>query len=153
MARCGTTCFIDSSVLNSMAHFDSVVQAVDDVGLRAVLGRGVCDRVPDDLPETYRPEWRKAIYSSSAESAIQDVEAVLKRWTTRSNGRIRAWATVFGLFTLCSDDLFRAVKRLADKYGVGTNFHVASSIGEAEELKVPLPKTAARIEGRHCGGG
>jgi cytosine/adenosine deaminase-related metal-dependent hydrolase len=135
MARCGTTCFIDSSILNSQAHLDSVVQAVQDVGLRAVLGRGVCDKVPDDLPASYHPEWRQAIYSRSAEVAIAEVEAVLKPGTTRASGRIRVWATIFGLFTLCSDELFRAIKRLADAYGVGTNFHVASSLGEAEELE------------------
>ena len=56
-------------------------------------------------------------------------------WKTRSNGRIRAWATVFGLFTLCTDELFTGIKKLADKYGVGTNFHMASSIGEAQALE------------------
>jgi 5-methylthioadenosine/S-adenosylhomocysteine deaminase len=58
-----------------------------------------------------------------------------KRWTVRPGGRIRAWATIFGLFTFCSDELFRSVKKLADRYGVGTNFHMASSIEEAQDLE------------------
>ncbi len=63
------------------------------------------------------------------------LEEILKKWTVRSGGRIRAWATILGRFTLCSDDLFRAIKKLADNYGVGTTFHMASSIEEAHELE------------------
>ena len=135
MVRCGTTCFIDSSILNSNSYVDAVVQAVDDLGLRAVLGRGVCDKPPSDLPSYFRPEWRRAIFSPSTEAALGDAAAILDSWKTRSDGRIRAWATVFGLFTLCTDELFTGIKKLADKYGVGTNFHMASSIGEAQALE------------------
>ena len=60
MIRCGTTCFIDSSILNGNAYVDAVVQAVDDLGLRAVLGRGLCDKPPSDLPAYFRPSWRRA---------------------------------------------------------------------------------------------
>jgi cytosine/adenosine deaminase-related metal-dependent hydrolase len=135
MLKCGTTCFIDSSILNANAHVDSVVQAVDELGGRAVLGRGVCDRLPPDLPEYFRPEWRRALFSPSAGDALAQAEALLARWTVRSSGRIRAWATIFGLFSFCSDELFAGVKRLADRFGVGTNFHMASSIEEAQALE------------------
>jgi 5-methylthioadenosine/S-adenosylhomocysteine deaminase len=40
MLRCGTTCFIESSILVSNRYVDAVVQAIDDFGMRAVLGRG-----------------------------------------------------------------------------------------------------------------
>ena len=53
MVKHGTTCFIDSSVLNSNAHLDAVKQAIEDSGLRAVVGRGVCDRTHADLPDTF----------------------------------------------------------------------------------------------------
>ncbi len=135
MVRCGTTCFIDSSILNSNAYVDCVIQAVDDLGLRAVLGRGFCDRMPADLPSYFREEWRTSLFGKSAAAAVGEAEEILKKWTVRSGGRIRAWATIFGLFTLCSDELFRTIKKLADKYGVGTNFHMASSIEEAQELE------------------
>ena len=128
MARHGTTCFIDASILNANRYVDAVVQAIDDVGLRAVLGRGVCDRAPTDLPATFRPEWRASIFSSSTGAALDEVDALLRAWPGHQSGRIRAWATIFGLFSLCSDDLFAGVKRLADEHGTGTNFHVASSI-------------------------
>jgi cytosine/adenosine deaminase-related metal-dependent hydrolase len=135
MVRCGTTCFIDSSILNHNRYVDAVVQAIDDLGMRAVLGRGVCDRPPPDLPSYFRADWRRNIFSPSADAALADAESLLRAWKVRSGGRIRAWATLFGLFTLCSDELFTGIKRLADAYGVGTNFHIASSLGEAEELE------------------
>jgi 5-methylthioadenosine/S-adenosylhomocysteine deaminase len=135
MVKCGTSCFIDSSILNSNAYVDSVVQAVDDVGLRAVLGRGFCDMVPADLPPYFRPEWRQSLFGTSSAAALAQAEELLRRWTVRSGGRVRAWATIFGLFTLCSDELFRGIKQLADQYGVGTNFHMASSVEEAQALE------------------
>lgn len=135
MVKCGTTCFIDSSILNANRYVDGVVQAVEDLGLRAVLGRGMCDKPPADLPGYFRPEWRRAIFSPSTEAALAEAEALLKAWAGRPSGRVRLWATIFGLFTLCSDDLFAGIKRLADRYGTGTNFHMASSLGEAEELE------------------
>jgi 5-methylthioadenosine/S-adenosylhomocysteine deaminase len=135
MIRCGTTCFIDSSILNASVYVDAVAQAIDDFGMRAVLGRGVCDKTPSDLPGYFREEWRCNVFSPSTEAALAEAESLLKAWKGRSAARIRVWATVFGLFTLCSDDLFRRIKRLADDYGVGTNFHMASSLGEAEEVE------------------
>ena len=70
MLKCGTTCFIDSSILNSNKYVDAVVQAVEDIGLRAVLGRGVCDKAPSDLPDYLMPRWREAIFSDSSEAAL-----------------------------------------------------------------------------------
>jgi 5-methylthioadenosine/S-adenosylhomocysteine deaminase len=135
MVKCGTTCFIDSSILNANAYVDGAVQAVNELGLRAVLGRGVCDLMPADLPPHFRADWRASLFSASAADAIAQVEALLTRWTVTGSARIRAWATIFGLFTFCSDDLFVAVKRLADRFAVGTNFHMASSIEEAQVLQ------------------
>ena len=134
MLRCGTTCFIDSSILNANRYVDAVAQAVDELGLRAVLGRGVCDKPPSDLPDYFREQWRRNIFSST-EAALAEAKSLLQAWSARSSSRVRAWATVFGLFTLCSDALFTGIKRLADDYGVGTNFHMASSLGEAQELE------------------
>jgi 5-methylthioadenosine/S-adenosylhomocysteine deaminase len=135
MVKCGTTCFIDSSILNANKYVDAVVQAVEDTGLRAVLGRGFCDKPPSDLPNYFQPRWRRAIFSESAEAALGEAEALLKTWSGRPSGRVRIWATIFGLFTLCTDEMFAGIKRLADRYNVGTNFHMASSIGEAEDLE------------------
>jgi cytosine/adenosine deaminase-related metal-dependent hydrolase len=135
MLKCGTTCFIDSSILNANMYVDSVVQAVDELGLRAVLGRGVCDLAPPDLPAYFRDDWRRSLFSPSAADALAQAEALLRRWPVRTDGRIRVWATIFGLFTFCSDELFAGIKRLADRFAVGTNFHMSSSIEEAQALE------------------
>ena len=135
MLQHGTTCFIDASILNANSYVDAVVQAIDDVGLRAIVGRGVCDRIPANLPPAFRATWCAATGAGSEAGALADVEALLKNWQAPTSGRVSAWATAFGLFSLCSDDLFVGVKRLADEYGTGTNFHIASSIEEASELE------------------
>jgi cytosine/adenosine deaminase-related metal-dependent hydrolase len=135
MVRSGTTCFFDSSILLSNAHLEAVAQAVRDMGIRAVLGRGVCDILPTELARGERPSWTSRIFASSAGDALSDVERLLKSSTSQWTGRVRAWATIFGLFTFCSDELFVGAKRLADRYGVGTGYHVASFIEEAKRVE------------------
>src|SRR5262245_17068695 len=93
MARSGTTCFFDSSILFSNAYVDAVVQAVDDVGIRAVLGRGVCDTLPPELSNAAPPPWAGRVFSSSAGDALSQVESLLKPYSSKPAGRVRAWAT------------------------------------------------------------
>jgi 5-methylthioadenosine/S-adenosylhomocysteine deaminase len=129
----GTTCFIDSSILVSNKYVDCVVQAVSEMGIRAVLGRGFCDLRPHKYSEHMTGNWADIIFSST-DAAVADATSLLRNWTAQDSRRIRPWATIFGLFTFCTDDLFVAIKRLADEFGVGTNFHMASSLAEAEDL-------------------
>ncbi len=135
MIKHGTTCFIDSSVLNSNAHLDAVKQAIEDSGLRAIIGRGVCDRTPADIPDSFKAHWHENVFSTSTAHALGEVRQLMTQHADSSSGRVRVWPTLFGLFSLCSDDLFTGVKKLADQYGTGTNFHVASSIEEATALR------------------
>ena len=135
MLRSGTTCFVDVNILVSLGHFDAVAQAVRESGMRAVLGRGVFDQMPKAMRAAMAPTLRERVLFPSAAAALADVDALLGRWTTSADGRIRAWASVYGLFPYCSDDLFAGLPAVANRHGVGMAFHMASSIEEANDVE------------------
>lgn len=135
MLRGGTTCFVDTNILLSLGHLDAVAQAVEESGMRAILGRGVFDRMPAAMAARIPEETRARILSPDAGRALAESEALLRRWTVRAGGRIRAWASIYGLCPYTSDELFAGVRHLADRYGVGAAFHIASSLGEARSLE------------------
>ncbi len=134
MLRSGTTCFVDVNVLTSLGHLDAVAQAVSESGMRAVLGRGVFDRMPKEMSDAMAPALRERVLSPSPEAALGEVDALLGRWTQSADGRIRVWASVYGL-SYCSDDLFAGLRAVAERHGVGMAFHIASSIEEARGLE------------------
>ena len=135
MLRNGTTCFVDVNILVSLAHFDAVAQAVTESGMRAVLGRGVFDRMPEEMRAAMAPALRERVLFASAEAALREVDALLGRWTSSAGGRLRAWASVYGLFPYCSDELFAGLRAVAERHGVGRAFHMASSIEEAQAVE------------------
>jgi len=135
MLRSGTTCFVDVNILVSHGHLDAVAQAVSESGLRAVLGRGVFDLMPKAMAAAMSPELQQRVLSPSASAALAEVSALLDRWTSTAGGRIRAWASIYGLFPYCSDELFAGLRAVAERYGVGMAFHMASSIEEARMVE------------------
>jgi len=135
MLRNGTTCFVDANILVSLGHLDAVAQAVTESGIRAVLGRGVFDRMPEEMVAAMAPALRERVLSPTADAALREVDALLGRWTSSAGGRIRAWATIYGLFHYCSDELFAGLRALADRHGTGMAFHIASSIEEARAVE------------------
>lgn len=135
MLRSGTTCFVDVNVLVSLGHLDAVAQAVTESGMRAVLGRGVFDRMPKEMADAMAPALRDRVLFPSAEAALREVDALLGRWTSSAGGRIRAWASVYGLFPYCSDELFAGLRAVAERHGTGMAFHISSSIEEARAVE------------------
>jgi cytosine/adenosine deaminase-related metal-dependent hydrolase len=135
MLRSGTTCFVDVNILVSCGHFDAVAQAVRESGMRAVLGRGVFDQMPTAMRDAMAPELRERVLFPSAGAALAEVDRLLGRWTESPDGRIRAWASIYGLFPYCSDDLFAGLPSVAARHGVGMAFHMASSIEEAQGVQ------------------
>lgn len=135
MLRSGTTCFVDVNILVSLGHLDAVAQAVSESGMRAVLGRGVFDLMPQAMAAAMSQDLQKRVLSPSPGAALGEVAALLDRWTSTAGGRIRAWASIYGLFTYCSDELFGGLRAVAERYGVGMAFHMASSIEEAQMVE------------------
>jgi cytosine/adenosine deaminase-related metal-dependent hydrolase len=138
MMRSGTTCFIDATVLSSNRHLDSAIQGVTDSGLRGILGRGLCDKRPRDVPPFYSDQWVDRIFYPSTEAAIGEMRDAMKRWTNQPAGRVRGWATILGLLGWCTDELFVTARRVAEEYGVGTSYHIASFLEEARESERQL---------------
>ena len=127
----GTGSFVDVNVLGSQGHLDAVAQAVEESGMRAVLGRGVTDILPEakrSMPEALQA----AVWHPSTEEALAEVDALLARGPERALGRIRIWASIYGLMFFTSDALFTGIRGLADRHGVPVAFHIASSREEAK---------------------
>ena len=126
----GTGTFVDCNVLASLGHLDAVAQAVEESGMRAVLGRGVTDILPP-AKRTMPEALQAAVCHPSTEAALAEVDALLSSGTERAQGRIRLWASIYGLVFFTSDALFRGIRELADRHGTPVAFHIASSREEA----------------------
>jgi len=102
MLRTGTTTFCEAGTLFDIP---AVAQAVDAVGLRAVLGRWTWDLAsgPGRLAQSTDEALRLA------EAAISDVKR-------RGSPRVSAWPLLIG-FGTCSEALIRGAHALAEKHG------------------------------------
>jgi 5-methylthioadenosine/S-adenosylhomocysteine deaminase len=104
MLRTGTTTFCEAGTLFDVA---AVAQAVDAVGLRAILGRWTWDLAsgPGRLAQSTHEALR---LSESALSAVRQ----------RGSSRVSAWPLLIG-FGTCSEALIRGAHALAEKHGTG----------------------------------
>lgn len=108
LLKYGTTTFLDPG---STKHLDRCLDAYQQAGCRIIVGTQVTDRSnPLNLPV------------SSTADAIERVEATIKEFDGRLDGRVRAWAMPFSP-NFATDELLIACKRLADQYGTGLTLH------------------------------
>ena len=110
----GTTTCCDGYFL---AH--SVAEAVDDVGLRAILGQGVID-----FPAPGVPDPKQKIRTASEFTA---------QWKAHST-LIQPSIFCHSPYT-CSAETLRAAKQAADKLGVHFQIHVAETQNEARQCR------------------
>ncbi len=127
MIRSGTTCFLEMGAQNDPGH---VVRAVERVGLRGITGRHAADQMPDELPPHWTQEMIDKHFFSSADEALQELRRCVERWNGAAGGRVRCWVNIEGKEP-CSADLHAGSRALAEELGVGTTYHIASSIEEA----------------------
>jgi cytosine/adenosine deaminase-related metal-dependent hydrolase len=112
MIRTGTTTFCEAGTLFDVS---AVADAVDRVGMRAVLGRWTWDRAGE--------EGRMA---QSTDDALRINDELIGRLKGRADGRIAAWPLLLG-FGTCSEALIRGAHALAEKHGTGWGMmHLAS---------------------------
>jgi cytosine/adenosine deaminase-related metal-dependent hydrolase len=104
MLRTGTTTFCEAGTLFDVP---AVADAVDAVGMRAILGRWTWDLAhgPGRLAQT------------TAE-ALAGTEAMLARVNGRGGARVSAWPLLIG-FGTCSEALIRGADALAREHGTG----------------------------------
>jgi 5-methylthioadenosine/S-adenosylhomocysteine deaminase len=104
MLRSGTTTFCEAGTLFDVP---AVAQAVDAVGMRAVLGRWTWDLASGPGRMT-----------QSTGEALRLAEAAIAEVKERAGARVSAWPLLIG-FGTCSEALIRGAHALAEKHGTG----------------------------------
>lgn len=127
MLHCGTTCFLDMG-----AQWDPAVvaSAVERTGIRGVTGRHAADRKPDTIPAGWSDEMIDHHFFPDAPTALRVLEETVRRWDGAADGRLRCWVNIEGKEP-CSLELHVGARALAERLGVGTTYHIATSIEEA----------------------
>ena len=128
MLRCGTTCFLDMGAQNDPGV---TVKAVEKVGIRGIVGRHAADNPPTELPHGWDEEMVKHHFFPDAQTALAELEKCVKKWHNSVDGRVRCWVNIEGKEP-CSLELHVGARKLAEELGVGTTYHLATSIEEAK---------------------
>ncbi|MFB6263776.1 MAG: 5'-deoxyadenosine deaminase [Bradymonadaceae bacterium] len=118
LALSGTTALLD---MGTVRGTDAVASAVEESGLRAIIGKCMMDRgegAPDELVE------------ETDASLARSVEAC-RRWDGAADGRIGyAFAPRFAVS--CTDALLRDTARAAEQLGAGIHTHASETQYENE---------------------
>jgi len=128
MLRSGTTCFLDMGAQNDAGL---TARAAAEAGIRGIVGRHAADRQPAKLPPGWSPAMVKHHFFANAGAALETLRAEVERWNGYAGGRIRCWVNIEGKEP-CSLELHLGARALADELGVGTTYHISSSIEEAQ---------------------
>lgn len=128
MIKSGTTCFLEMGAQSDPAE---TVRALGEIGMRGITGRHAADRKPDELPPHWTPEMVERHFFRSAEEALTELCRCVETWNGSAGGRVRCWVNIEGKEP-CSPELHVGARALAADLGVGTTYHLASSIEEAQ---------------------
>ncbi len=129
MIRTGTTTFCEAGTLFDVG---AVADAVEEVGMRAILGRWTWDRAggPPRMAQ-------------STEAALASLQDMVAKVHGRAGGRLGAWPLLLG-FGTCSERLIRGAKALADGTGTGWGMmHLASHPSRVHDDRMPLARLDA----------
>ena len=127
MLRCGTTCFLDMGAQNDVR---GVVNAIEQVGIRGITGRHAADVRPAEVPEGWTEEMMAHHFFPDAKTALAALETTVRDFNGAAGGRIRCWVNIEGKEP-CSLELHVGARALAERLGVGSTYHLATSIEEA----------------------
>lgn len=127
MLRCGTTCLLDMGAQNDP---EGTVRAIEQAGIRGITGRHAADNRPAMPPAGWSEEMMRHHFFSGPEAALAALEETFERWHNFAGGRIRCWINIEGKEP-CTLALHVGARALAEKHGVGTTYHLATSIQEA----------------------
>ena len=126
MLRAGTTCLLDMGAQNDP---EGVVRAIEQSGIRGITGRHAADNRPATPPPGWSEEMMRHHFFSGPEAALAALEQTVARWHNAAGGRIRCWVNIEGKEP-CTLALHVGARALAEKLGVGTTYHLATSIQE-----------------------
>jgi cytosine/adenosine deaminase-related metal-dependent hydrolase len=131
MLRSGTTCFLDMGALRDP---EVTVSALASVGIRGITGRHAADTPPEPLPPGWPPEMVRSHFFPGPEAALEALEECVRRLDGAGDGRIRCWVNIQGKEP-CSLELHVGARDLAERLGVGTTYHIASTVEEARLIE------------------
>jgi 5-methylthioadenosine/S-adenosylhomocysteine deaminase len=128
LLRSGTTAFLDMGAQN-----DPGVTAVAAAatGIRGITGRHAADVKPKKIPAGWSAEMIEHHFFPDAKTALDALEQSVRDWNGYADGRIRCWVNIEGKEP-CSMDLHVGARDLSERLGVGTTYHIATSLREAE---------------------
>jgi len=109
MIKSGTTCFNDMYF-----HMDEVASAVQESGMRAVLGYSMVDMGKGGFDEKKR------------KSELTICEQFIKDWQGKADGRITTSVPPHSLY-LCSRELLAASEAMSKKYNVPLHIHLSET--------------------------
>jgi 5-methylthioadenosine/S-adenosylhomocysteine deaminase len=127
MLRSGTTCLLDMGAQNDPA---GTVRAIEQSGIRGITGRHAADNRPAAPPPGWSEEMMRHHFFPGPDAALAALEETFERWHNAAGGRIRCWINIEGKEP-CTLALHVGARALAEKHGVGTTYHLATSIEEA----------------------
>jgi 5-methylthioadenosine/S-adenosylhomocysteine deaminase len=128
MLRAGTTCFLD---MGSQYDPGIVVRAMAETGIRGITGRHAADNPPTELPRGWTEEMVHHHFFKDAATALQVLEQCVLKYDRALEGRVRCWVNIEGKEP-CTLELHVGAVKLAQRLGVGTTYHLATSIEEAK---------------------
>ncbi len=127
MLRGGTTCFLD---MGSQYDPGIIVRAMERTGIRGVTGRHAADNPPAELPRGWSEGMVRHHFYPDAATALAELEKCVHRYNGALGGRVRCWVNIEGKEP-CTLELHVGARKLAERLGVGTTYHLATSIEEA----------------------
>lgn len=127
MLRAGTTCFLD---MGSQYDPGIVVRAMEKSGIRGITGRHAADNPPAEPPKGWTQEMMDHHFFPDAKTALAELERCVRTYNGALDGRVRCWVNIEGKEP-CTLELHVGARALAEKLGVGTTYHLATSIEEA----------------------
>jgi 5-methylthioadenosine/S-adenosylhomocysteine deaminase len=128
MLRCGTTCFLDMGAQNDPGI---TARAAGRTGIRGIVGRHAADTKPARIPRGWSEEMVDHHFFPDHVTALETLEQCVRDWNGYADGRIRCWVNIEGKEP-CSLELHVGARALAEELGVGTTYHLASSLEESE---------------------
>jgi cytosine/adenosine deaminase-related metal-dependent hydrolase len=143
MLRAGTTCFLDMGALNDPRL---TVPVLGRIGIRGVTGRHAADVKPDPVPDGWTPRMVEHLFFPNAAAALAELEGCVRDLEGAADGRIGCWVNIQGKEP-CSAELHVGARALAERLGVRTTYHIASTRKEADLSEANYGRTpVARME-------
>jgi 5-methylthioadenosine/S-adenosylhomocysteine deaminase len=121
MIRSGTTTF------NDMYFFmDEVAQAVEKIGMRACLARGLIG------------------IGVQGEVALDESKQLITKWHKQAEGRINIWLGPHAPYT-CPPVYLEKVLAVAEEYQVGIHIHLSETEDEVKQIRDRYGKTPVAL--------